>query len=322
MKVVIIGSGVAGVTVAEALAKSARHNVLLVTAETAGYYSRPRLSHGFALSDEAAAKIVLKGFDALASGVRTIAGTRVERIDRQSRNLVLEGGKRLDYEVLVLATGSAARIPPSLAPHRERFFTLNSLDDLTALRRLRAECAGRRRRWAVIGGGLIGCEAASDLNKAGDSVTLFHRESRLLERQLTPSQSQTLHEHFAAWGIEIRYSQDLRDLPAGFDGVIVCVGFAPRVELAMEAGLATERGIVVDEYLRTRDSCIYAVGDVAQVGSRLYAFVSPIRSQALWLAQHLDGRTVEPWMPPAFVPVIKVHGFKPETESGRLAQAA
>ena len=311
MKIVIVGSGLAGVTLAEALAKSARHDITLVTAETRGYYSRPRLSHGFALSDEAAAKIVLKPFDALP--VRVLAGTQVKRIDRERLQAVLPGEKPLDYEVLVLATGSAARIPRLLLA-REGFFTLNSLDDLVALRHLRGELAGRRPRWAVIGGGLIGCEAASDLAKAGDAVTVFHREGRLLELQLTEGQSQALHRHFVALGIEVRYGQNLDDLPAPYDGVIVCTGFAPRIELAKQAGLATARGIVVNEYLRSSDPAIYAVGDVAEVSSRLYPFVSPIRSQALWLAEHLEGRTGTAWSAPAFKPVIKIHGFKPHPE--------
>ena len=312
MKFVIVGSGLAGVTVAEALAKGARHEVALVTAETLGYYSRPRLSHGLALSDEAAAKIVLKRFDALPTGVRVLAGAEAWFIDRERRRLGLKDGDALDYDVLVLATGSAARIPGGLVASRPNFMTLNSLDDLLTLRRRRAKVRGRtgKPRWAVVGGGLIGCEVASDLHKAGDSVTIFHREARLLELQLTESQSQALHEHFAARGVEVRYSQDLNELPRPYDGVIVATGFAPRVELAKEAGLATARGIVVNEFLRTADPCVYAVGDVAEVGSRLYPFVSPIRSQALWLAEHLEGRAREAWAPPPFTPVIKVHDFK------------
>jgi NAD(P)H-nitrite reductase large subunit len=166
----------------------------------------------------------------------------------------------------------------------------------------------------VVGGGLIGCEVASDLHKAGDSVTIFHRESRLIELQLTESQSQALHEHFAALGVEVRYSQNLNELPRPYDGVIVATGFAPRVELAKEAGLATSRGIVVNEYLRTEDPGIYAVGDVAEIGGRLYPFVTPIRSQALWLAEHLDGGAKAAWLCPAFTPVIKIHGFKLEPQ--------
>jgi NAD(P)H-nitrite reductase large subunit len=96
-----------------------------------------------------------------------------------------------------------------------------------------------------------------------------------------------------------------------YDGVIVSTGFAPRAELARDAGLAVGRGIVVDEYLRTADPAIYAVGDAAEVQGKLFPFVSPIRSQALWLAEHLEGRAPGAWIAPAFEPVIKVHGFKP-----------
>ena len=346
MRIVVVGSGLAGVTVAEALAKSARHAVTLVTTETHGYYSRPRLSHGFALTDEAAAKIVLKRFDALAPGVRVLSGTEAFSIERGKRRLVLRDDRSIEYDVLILAPGSAARIPPVLGPSRPHFLTLNNLDDLLTLRRRHAKsrAGGRTPHWAVIGGGLIGCEFASDLRKAGDAVTVFHREPRLLELQLDAAQSQALHEHFMAQGIEVRYRQDVRGVFSGrvltaegefgpYDGVIVSTGFAPRVELAQDAGLPTARGIVVDEFLRTADPRIYAVGDAAEVSGKLYPFVSPIRSQALWLAEHLEGRARGAWMPPAFEPVIKVHGFKPpagssaglapdRSRSGRDAPAA
>jgi NAD(P)H-nitrite reductase large subunit len=312
MKVVIVGSGLAGVTLAEALAKSGRHDVTLATAEAHGYYSRPRLSHGVALSDEAAAKIVMKRFEALGPGVRVVAGTEAWLIDREKQHLVLSDDRCLDYDVLILATGSAARIPPALAASRPHFLTLNSLDDLLTLRRrhARLRARGGTPRWAVVGGGLIGCEVASDLHKAGDAVTIFHREERLIELQLNESQSQALQQHFAARGVEVRYRQNLNELPRPFDGVIVAAGFAPRVELASEAGLATARGIVVNDYLRTGDPAIYAVGDVAEIGARLYPFVSPIRSQALWLAAHLEGEVDAGWAPPPFTPIIKVHEFK------------
>lgn len=327
MKVVVVGSGLAGVTVAEALAKSARHAVTLVTTETHGYYSRPRLSHGFALTDEAAAKIVLRRFDALA-GVRVLSGTEAVGVERGKRRLALRDDQSVDYDVLVLAPGSAARIPPVLATSRPHFLTLNNLDDLLTLRRRHAKsrAGGRTPHWAVIGGGLIGCEFASDLRKAGDAVTIFHREPRLLELQLDALQSQALHEHFMAQGIEVLYRQDVRGVFMGrvltaegelgpYDGVIVSTGFAPRVELARDAGLAVGRGIVVNEFLRTSDPAIYAVGDAAEVNGKLFPFVSPIRSQALWLAEHLEGRAPGAWVPPAFEPVIKVHGFKPPAGS-------
>jgi NAD(P)H-nitrite reductase large subunit len=322
MRAVVVGSGLAGVTVAEALAKDPRNEVRLVTTEPHGYYSRPRLSHGFAMSEEAAAKIVMKRFEALAP-VRVLSGTEVTAIDRERRHAALDSGDHLEYDVLILATGSAASVPPVLAPSRPHFLTLNSFDDLLTLRRRRAKCLARgaKPRWAVIGGGLIGCEAASDLHKAGDAVTIFHREPRLLELQLDEEQSQMLHHHFTSRGVELRYSQSVQGVlsssvvtAAGeaspFDGVIVSTGFVPRVELAKYAGLATGRGIKVDAYLRTGDPRIYAVGDVAEIDARLFPFVSPIRSQALWLAEHLAQRTQAPWVPAPFSPIIKIHEFK------------
>jgi NAD(P)H-nitrite reductase large subunit len=318
MRVVVVGSGLAGVTLAGALPS---HEVTLVTAETHGYYSRPRLSHGVALDDAAAAKIVMKRFEALGVSVR--AGMQAALIDRQKQRVLLTGGEEIDYEVLVLATGSASRVPPALANWHAHFLTLNSLDDLLTLRHRRAQAIarGKKPHWAVIGGGLIGCELASDLHKAGDAVTILHREKRLIELQLPEAQSQALHEHFATLGIQVLYEQDVRGAFAGtvqtaardigpFDGIVVSTGFAPRIDLARDAGLATQRGIVVNEYLRTADPALYALGDVAQIGGKVFPFVSPIRSQALWLAEHLEGKADAPWQAPAFKPVIKVHGFK------------
>lgn len=308
MRAVVIGSGLAGVTVAEGLAKDPRNSVTIVTAETNGYYSRPRLSHGFANE----ASLVLKTYEALAP-VRVMSGTTVDRIDRPHRRVILVDRRALPYDKLILATGSAARIPSVLLPYRSQFFTLNSLDDLLTLRRRRQKALDQKRRprWAILGGGLIGCEAASDLNKAGDEVTIFHRESRLLELQFTPEESQALDAHFAAKAIKVHYNQDIQEIfpRTMYDGVIVSTGFAPRIELARDAGLATARGIVVDGYFRTADPAIHAVGDVAEIGGKLYPFVSPIRSQALWLAAYLTHGSETPWTPPRFSPVVKIHGF-------------
>ena len=165
-------------------------------------------------------------------------------------------------------------------------------------------------------------------------MTIFHREPRLLELQLDAEQSQALHQHFASRGVELRYSQNVQGVLSNsvvtsqgevgpFDGVIVSTGFAPRVELAQYAGLATGRGITVNPCLRTADPHIYAVGDVAEIGSRLFPFVSPIRSQALWLAEYLAKRTQTPWAPPPFSPVIKIHEFKlPANAAARFGKIA
>ena len=163
MRVVVIGSGLAGVTLAEGLKA---HDVSLVTAETVGYYPRPRLSHGVSIGE---VDLVMRRFENLP--FRVLAGAEAWLIERDKRRLVVAESTALDYDALVLASGSASRVPPVLAPSRAHFLTLNSYQDLLQLRRRRAQILahGRPPRWAVIGGGLIGCELASDLRKAGDS---------------------------------------------------------------------------------------------------------------------------------------------------------
>jgi NAD(P)H-nitrite reductase large subunit len=336
MDLVIIGSGMAGVGVAEEyLRLRPRSSVTLLTSETGGYYSRPLLSHGFSRED-IEKRIVLKEFGALAQqGIELIAGVSVTRVDRARRWVEFRdrsGGSRAEpYDVLVLATGSEAFVPPHWQAHDRHFRTLNGLADLVGLRARRRSVldSGRKPRWAIVGGGLIGCEVASDLSKAGDEVVLYHAADRLMERQLTAEQSQRLAEHLSgALNVRVLLNQKISSFDGdgessrvmesasgaspAYDSVLVATGFRPRTALAAECGLKVAQGIVTDEWLRTSDSSVYAVGDVAQVrGERLYAFVAPIRNQAQWLARHLaDGASAAPWAAPDFKPVAKIHGFK------------
>jgi NAD(P)H-nitrite reductase large subunit len=329
--IVIIGSGIAGISLAEELRKQdPAQRITVVTHETHGYYSRPLLSHGFSRED-IEQKIVLRSFNALREmGIEVLEGVEVRSIDRNGHSIALSDDgteQRLDFGRLVLAVGSDALIPPPFRPYRELFQVLNSLDDLLALRRLRAGVLshGRRPHWAVVGGGLIGCELSSDLARSGDRVTLYHALPRLMERQLVEEDSQTLAGLLADSSVELRldsavagfakgdrgYAVELgQGLEGTFDGIIVACGFKPRVELARAADLPVNRGIRVDHHLSTADPDIFAVGDVAECpDGRIYAYILPIRSQALWLSKWITGRADQPWDPPFFKPKAKVHGF-------------
>jgi NAD(P)H-nitrite reductase large subunit len=182
----------------------------------------------------------------------------------------------------------------------------------------------RRPHWAIIGGGLIGCEVASDLAVSGDPVTLFHVMDRLMERQLEAEDSQRLLEILKTSGVDVLLNQSVQSLArdgekvsvtngaaAEFDGVIVACGFKPRTEPAQQAGLDVGRGIKVNGGLQTSDPDIFALGDVAELpNGKLYAYILPIRSQAQWLAGRLAGREDSDWTPPAFTTKAKVHGFE------------
>jgi NAD(P)H-nitrite reductase large subunit len=332
MHIVVIGSGLAAITFAEEFKKlEPEARITVLTRETHGYYSRPMLSHGFA-RDDVETKIILRSFDDLrAAGIAVEAGVEVRAVDRAARTVSCERDGEafaVGYDQLVLAPGSAALIPPPFRGSEHLYRVVNSLDDLIGLRRHRTNLAaqGIVPRWAVVGGGLIGCEVGSDLAKAGDRVVLFHALPRLMERQVVEADSETLLNVLRNHGIEVRldaavqgfeesgdgYAVKLADgVEAGFHGIIVACGFKPRTELAQAAGLATGRGIRVDAFLRTDDPDIYALGDAAECADgRLYAYVMPIRHQAMWLAQFLAGKTQESWRPPAFKPRAKVHGFQ------------
>lgn len=330
MDIVIVGSGIAGVTFAEkyrSLQPEAR--IALVTQETDGYYSRPLLSRGFTKAD-IEQSIILKPFEKLRdSQINVFDGSTATSIDRQAKTLNIlgpAGQQDLPYERLILAQGSAAFVPPPYRPYEKLFYSLNSLTDLKAMRRFREPflTGSIRPHWAVIGGGLIGCEIASDLAVAGDKVTIYHMMDRLMERQLTDEDSAGLLNVLQQSGVEVLLEQNVRslsqencgfcvvtDVTATYDGIIVACGFKPRTTLAEQAGLSVGRGIKVNAYLQTDDTAIYALGDAAECqDGKIYAYILPIRNQALWLANHLAEQESQPWTPPAFSTKAKVHGFE------------
>jgi NAD(P)H-nitrite reductase large subunit len=331
MHIVIIGSGMAGITLAEELRKlSPESRLTVLTQETHGFYSRPMLSHGFS-RDDVETKIILRSFAELrTSGIAIQADTEALAIDHVAKTVTYRNaGKEsiTGYDKLVLAPGSDTFIPPPFRAAKGLYRVINSLDDLITLRHQRAAllASGTTPRWAIVGGGLIGCEVASDLAKTGDAVVLFHALPRLMERQLVEQDSATLLSVLQGLGVDVRLDAGADGFEradgqlairlaggqeAGFDGILVACGFKPRTALAEAAGLEVRRGIAVDTHLTTTDPDILALGDAAECADgRIYAYVMPIRQQALWLAKYLAGLTTDPWQPPAFKPRAKVHGF-------------
>ncbi len=328
MHIIIIGSGIAGVSFAEKYRSfSTDDEITLITRENDGYYSRPLLSRGFS-KDDIEQTIILKTFDKLRAGnITVISDAELTTINRADKTVTLSCKESsLQYDKLILATGSAAFIPPPFKLYDKLFFCLNSLADLKTLRKFRSEIASQKRRpdWAIIGGGLIGCEVASDLAVSGDKVTLFHAMDRLMERQLVVEDSALLLEVLQKSGVKVLLNQDVKgfskqdnkvcvdtNVTTEFDALIVSCGFKPRTELAALAGLEVGRGIKVNQSMQTSDESIYALGDVAELpNGKLYAFILPIRSQAHWLAGFIAGQEQPNWTPPVFTTKAKVHGFE------------
>ncbi|CEJ16262.1 Nitrite reductase [NAD(P)H] [bacterium YEK0313] len=300
---VVIGNGMAAARFVEELGRHAlgRYSVLVIGAEPVLAYNRVLLSSLLA-GEVGPDDIELKPRAWWqAQGVTLIYGRQALAIDVAGRRVVMAGGGSVPFAKLVLATGSAPiRLPkpgmdlPGVLTFRDRGDVAAMLASVTAAPRV-----------VVIGGGLLGIEAAHGLASAGAKVTLVHLMDRLMERQLDTEAAGLLAEALRARGIEVLLGADTEAVEGekavravrladgrrlAADLVVAAVGITPNVALAKAAGLATGRGIVVDDRLTTSDPDIHAIGECAEHRGLCYGLVEPAYEQARTLARHLAGR--------------------------------
>jgi rubredoxin-NAD+ reductase len=313
--IVIVGSGLAGYTLARELRKLDRESPLvMVSADDGSFYSKPNLSNALA-AGKTPAQLVGASAEAMAQqlGAEILTQTRVTAIDPAGRKLRLSGGE-LRYSRLALALGADPIRLPLGGDAAEEVFSVNDLADYARLReRLDGRC-----RIAILGAGLIGCEFANDLATAGHAVEVIDIAMQPLGRLLPPeagAMRQALADTGVGWhlghtaqavrrtasGLEIHFADGGT---VGADLVLSAVGLRPRTGLARSAGLAINRGIVVDRLLETSAAGIYALGDCAEVESHVLPFVMPIMHAARTLAATLAGRP-QPVSYPAMPVVVK-----------------
>jgi nitrite reductase (NADH) large subunit len=302
-RLVIVGNGMAAARLVEELGRLGlgRYSILVIGAEPTLAYNRVLLSSLLA-GEVAAEDMVLKGRDWWrAQGVTLVYGDAASAIDTSARTVTLASGRVVAFDRLVIATGSTPIRLPKPGMDLPGVLTFRDHDDVAAM----LEATSPVTRAVVIGGGLLGIEAAYGLSKTGARVTLVHLMDRLMERQLDAEAAALLRRELEARGIEIVLSADTaevigdecvealrlvdgRILPA--DMVIAAVGIRPNGELARSAGLACNRGILVDDGLATSDPAIFAIGECAEHRGTCYGLVEPAYEQAKVLAARLCGR--------------------------------
>jgi nitrite reductase (NADH) large subunit len=300
---VIIGNGMAAARLCEELSQRAlgRYAIAVIGKEPRLAYNRVLLSSVLA-GEVAAGDLTVKPADWWRKhGMTLCYGTGATAIDPAARTVTLEDGTAMPYSKLVFATGSRAMRLPIPGADLPGVLTFRDLADTESL--LRAARCGSRA--VVIGGGLLGIEAAYGLAKAGVAVTLVHLMDRLMERQLDPRAAALLKRAVEAKGIMVELEaatvrlhgndrvesvelKDGRRLPV--DTVVIAVGIAPNAEIARAANLAVNRGIVVDDSLATSDPNIFAIGECAEHRGTCYGLVEPANEQARVLAERLAGR--------------------------------
>lgn len=306
--VVVLGAGLAGWTVAREFRKlDSTTPVMLVTADSGDFYAKPSLSNAFA-QRRAPAQLVTTAAEKMAQtqGVTLLARTWAQGIDPAARTLATSGGP-LAYSQLVLATGAKAIRVPLQGDAADTVLSINSLDDFAQFH------AGLRpgAHVVILGAGLIGCEFANDLAAAGHPVSVIDPMARPLAALLPEGAGLALQAALTGLGVRWHFnttaSAVLRDVQGGqtlrvelangeaiaADVVLSAVGLRADTQLAQAAGLACERGIVVDAALRTSDASIFSLGDGAQyasAGGRTLPYVMPIMSAARVLATQLAGQ--------------------------------
>jgi len=317
---VIVGSGLAGYTLAREVRKRDRElPVLLLTADGGELYSKPMLSNAIA-RHHAADDMVQKEAAELAKELGIEIRTRcwVSAVDRAQRSLQIEQNgvsETLPYDRLVLAMGADPRIFPAPGHETADIVTVNDLDDYRRWR----EQIGDGGRILLIGAGLIGCEFANDLISGGFEVAMVDPAprplARLLPKQIGTMLAEALHEHgcelhmertVAAYGPTEHGLVAILDdgTPVPFAHALSAVGLAPRTSLAEAAGLEVDTGIRVDRYLQTSDPAIFALGDCAQTEAGVQPFIAPLLAEAKALAATLCGEPT-PLHLPAMPVVVK-----------------
>jgi len=301
---VVLGTGMAGARVVEeVLAREPdRFNIRMFGAEPHGTYNRILLSTYLGGFEDPNRLWLnpLEWYD--ARGVYVHAGVKAEKIDRNEHVVIGGGGKVAEpYDRLVIATGSRPFVPPLEGSDQNGVFVFRTLDDCHAIAAYAQECDTA----VVLGGGLLGLEAARGLLSHGLKVTVVEIAPHLMIQQLDPAGGELLKRKLEAMGVQVMCGaataalvgeggavsgvrfQDGTILET--DMVVISCGIRPNVEVAKEAGLAVERAVVVDDQLRTNDPAAFAVGECAQHRGKVYGLVDPVYEQARVLADVLTG---------------------------------
>ena len=301
MKLVLVGNGMAGVRTLEELLKLAPdlYDITVFGAEPHPNYNRIMLSPVLA-GEQTVQDIIINDLAWYAGhGVTLHLGKKVVKIDRKARVVLASDGTSADYDRLILATGSTPFILPVPGNDLDGVVGFRDIEDVDAM----IAASESHKHAVVIGGGLLGLEAANGLKQRGMDVTVAHLAPWLMERQLDRTAAGLLQKNLEDKGLKfllekhteqligkegrvvaVRF-KDGQEVPA--DLVVMAVGIRPNDALAKSAGIHCERGIVVNDTLQTFDPRIYAVGECVQHRGVAYGLVAPLFEQAKVAANHL-----------------------------------
>ncbi len=299
-RLVLVGNGMAGVRTLEELLKydPEHYEITVFGAEPHPNYNRIMLSPVLA-GEKTIDDIILNSREWYAeNGITLHTGDAVVAIDRAARKLKAESGLEVEYDRLLLATGSNPFIIPVPGADKTGVLGFRDIADVDKM----LEAAKQYKKAVVIGGGLLGLEAANGLMKNGMDVTIVHLMDILMERQLDHPAAEMLKASLEARGMKFLMQASTAEIVGAdrvsgvkfadgseveADLVVMAVGIQPNIELAQQAGIHCERGIVVNDTMQTFDPRVYAVGECVQHRGVCYGLVAPLFEQGKVAANHL-----------------------------------
>ncbi|MEO5657266.1 MAG: FAD-dependent oxidoreductase, partial [Nitrospiria bacterium] len=301
VNLVVVGNGMAGVAaVAEIVARPSPPHVTVFGDEPYVNYNRILLSDVLAVTKSVSDTILNPREWYARHGIDLHTGCRIAALDLARREVVTGAGERHGYDRLLLATGSRPFLPPMIGSDKRGVFTFRNLDDTEGMIRW----AAAHTHAVVVGGGLLGLEAARGLTNRGMVVTVVHLMDHLMEQQVDAGAGALLRRRIERMGIGVRLGCTVDELIGGetveavrlstgeilpAELVLVTAGIRPNVQLARDAGMAVNRGIVVDDRLATSVDAVYAVGECVEHRGRTYGLVAPLMEQAKVVADAIAG---------------------------------
>jgi len=305
-KLVVIGNGMVGQRFLESLPPGHRFEVTVLAEEARPAYDRVQLSSFFSGKTADDLSIVPSGFFE-QHGITLHLNERADALDRHARVVRTASGREVAYDNLVLATGSYPFVPPLPGKDRPGCYVYRTIEDLEAIRDSAQDANGRARTGVVIGGGLLGLEAAKALRDLNLETHVVEFAPRLMALQVDDGGGGMLRRKIEALGVRVHTGKNTREIVDGAsarhclkfadgssldaDVVVFSAGIRPRDDLARRAGLSVgERGgIVIDDACRTSDQAIYAIGECALWRNRIFGLVAPGYQMAQVTAARLGG---------------------------------
>jgi nitrite reductase (NADH) large subunit len=321
-KLVLIGNGMAGMRTIDELFKLApdKYDITVFGAEPHGNYNRIMLSPVLA-GDKTIKDIITHDIEWYERhGIKLYTNTTVTEIDRANKRVKAGKSLSVPYDKLILATGSNPFILPIPGHDLEGVISFRDINDVNEM----IKTAQTHQKAVVIGGGLLGLEAANGLRIQGMDVTVVHRSESLMNMQLDFAAAALMQTELEATGLRFLMGYDTQALlgeqrvekvrfstgeEVDADLVVMAVGVRPNIQLAKEAGIMCERGILVDDTLQTYTPNIYAVGECVQHRDLTFGLVSPLFEQAKVCANHLAEMGISSYLTTPTATKLKVTGI-------------